>query len=475
MAAEPGVPAGARRGRAPGGGPALPTGVAPRRAAQRILEEVHAGRPFDAALDDAVRRLGEADRRLAHELAAGVLRNHSVLDRRLRPLVTRGWRDVAEPLRAILRLGAYQLTALDRVPPHAAVSTSVALARETGGERAAGFVNAVLRRLGRERSAIERPAGIASAARANGRTRNGARGDIDGAGARALAERYSHPEWLVRRWLGRYGAEDAERLLEWNNTRPRLVVQPARQSAAALTAAFAAARVPAEPAPYGAGLAVARGRPERLPGYERGEFVVQDPAQSLVVWFADVPPGTVAYDACAAPGGKTIGLARTGVRVVAGDATRARLGRLCDNIARAGSGREHVIAADALHPPVRPLDAVLVDAPCLGTGAFARHPDARGRVEPEALAALARRQAELLEAASGVIRPGGLLVYATCSLEPEEDEQQIDRFLDRHPEFRREPADDFPPSLLTRKGDLMTLPQRDHMDGAYAARLRRVA
>jgi len=161
--------------------------------------------------------------------------------------------------------------------------------------------------------------------------------------------------------------------------------------------------------------------------------------------------------------------------VVAADVSRARVRRLAGSLRRAGSGREHAVVADARRPPVRRCTAALLDAPCLGTGTFARHPDARWRVSPEALAALAARQAELLEGVAGVVAPGGLLVYDTCSLEPEENQLQVDRFLARHPEFRREPSDTFPATLTSPEGDLMILPHRHHMDGAFAARLRRSA
>jgi 16S rRNA (cytosine967-C5)-methyltransferase len=158
--------------------------------------------------------------------------------------------------------------------------------------------------------------------------------------------------------------------------------------------------------------------------------------------------------------------------VISADVHPTRLRRLRENLVRAGTGRELPLVADAEHPPVRQVDAVLLDAPCLGTGTFARHPDARWRVTPAALATLAARQAALLDAVADRVRPGGLLVYATCSLEPEENAEQVDRFLERHPGFEREPPAGFPASLLTESGDLMTLPQRDAMDGAYAARLR---
>jgi 16S rRNA (cytosine967-C5)-methyltransferase len=426
-------------------------GLDSRRAALRVLAQVRQGRPFEAALDRALTGLSEPDRRLAHEMAAGVLRRRSALDARLAPLVPRGWNKVAPALQDVLRLGAFQLTALDRVPPHAAVDTSVSLAKESGGARAGGFVNAVLRHLG---DAV--PPAVET-----------------GSPVTRLAAEHSHPEWLVARWAERYGLDGAERLLGWNDTRPRLVLQPARWSAEELERRWRAAGIAVEPAPYGAGLVTDRRRPQELPGYAEGGFVVQDPAQALLAWYADLPPGATIYDASAAPGGKTIALGRSAGRIVAGDVSRARVRRLAENLRRAGTGREHPVVADARHPPVRPVDAVLLDAPCLGTGSFARHPDARQRVTPEALESLARLQQDLLASAAGSVAPGGLLLYATCSLEPEENERQVERFLAERPEFSREPAETFPPALLTSQGDLMVLPHRDRMDGAYAARLRR--
>jgi 16S rRNA (cytosine967-C5)-methyltransferase len=428
-------------------------GLAARRAALKVLGQVREGRPFDAALDRAVRGLPPPDRRLAHEMAAGVLRRQSALDARLAPLVPRGWAKVAAGLKDVLRLGAFQLTALDRVPAHAAVDTSVSLAKEAGGVKAGGFVNAVLRHLGE--AAPPAPARSSPAAR--------------------LAAAYSHPPWLVERWVGRFGPEAAERLLRWNDTRPRLVLQPARVGLEELARAWRAEGIAVEPAPYGAGLITDRRRPQDLPGYRAGAFIVQDPAQALLAWYADLPPGATVYDASAAPGGKTIALGRSTARVVAADVSRPRVRRLVENLRRAGSGREYAVVADARHPPLRPVGAVLLDAPCLGTGSFARHPDARQRVTREALASLARIQAELLDRAAEVVAPGGLLVYSTCSLEPEENERQVERLLAERPEFARESSELFPPALLSPEGDLMILPQRDQMDGAYAARLRRRA
>jgi 16S rRNA (cytosine967-C5)-methyltransferase len=427
-------------------------GVEPRRAALRILAAVGTGTPFDVALGQHVAELPEPDRRLAHELAAGVLRERRILDQLLAPLVRRGWTDVAVELQDLLRLGAYQLTRLDRVPEHAAVDTSVNLARETTGERSAGFVNAVLRRL------IRSGRRVSQSSRRN---------------PTALADEYSHPVWLVRRWAKQFGLEETEALLRWNNIRPSLTAQPARAELEALGTRWRAEGIGVTAAPFGAGLVVDRSRPADLPGYPEGDFVIQTPAHALLVRFAGLRQGARVYDACAAPGGKTIALGRRAGMVVAGDINRVRARRLQENLARAGSGREHTVVADAKRPPVRLLDAVLLDAPCLGTGTFARHPDARWRVNPEALVKLARLQGALLEGCAETVRPGGLLVYSTCSLEPEENQEQVERFLAGHPEFGREMAPDFPAELLSAAGDLLVLPQRHGIDGAYAARLRR--
>ena len=337
-----------------------------------------------------------------------MLRQRRTLDAQLAPLVPHGWARVDPELQDILRLGAYQLTALERVPAHAAVDTSVSLAKASGGSRAAGFVNAVLRRLSRSGPRRE------------------ASGTRDAAG---LAAEYSHPLWLVRRWLEQFGTQGTDDLLRWNNTRPRLVIQQARGDLESLRARLRASGVEVEPAPYDAGLMVSSIRPAHLPGYSDGLFVVQNPAQSLLARFADIPAGAAVYDACAAPGGKTIALGRSARIVVAGDVSPARARRLQENLARAGSGREHTIVADGRRPPLRPTNAVVMDVPCLGTGTFARHPDARWRVTPEALDTLVLLQAELLDRSAAVVAPGGLLVYSTCSLEPEENRSQVERFL----------------------------------------------
>jgi 16S rRNA (cytosine967-C5)-methyltransferase len=409
------------------------------------LRAVAAGAPFADARDAHVGGLAERDRRLAHELAAGVLRHRASLD----SLFDLGRAD--QRLHDILRLGAYQLQELTRVPAYAAVSTSVTLARETAGSDAARYVNATLRRI-----AAKGPSSKASVG--------------------------SHPDWLVQRWRQRFGPEEAARLVDWNDRKPFLTLQPARWSLSDMASRFRAAGFQFEDAPFAAGLRVtdATGRsprPTALPGFDEGGFVVQDAGAALVCRFAAVTPGALLYDACAAPGGKTASLSRAGVQVIAGDAQRQRLPRLLETVRRS-TDDVVTIAADLLAAPFAPssFDAVLVDAPCSATGVIARHPDARWRLSERAIARLAVRQAELLTRAAELVRPGGVLIYATCSLEAEENVGVVNAFLERRPGFHRAPVRGAVTSaVLNSDGDLELFPQRHQTDGAYAARLLRAA
>ena len=268
--------------------------------------------------------------------------------------------------------------------------------------------------------------------------------------------------------------------MEWNDTKPILTLQPARANRETLLQQFHDAGIEAVDAPFGAGLQIHSPRPpgprpQALPGFTEGAFIVQDPAHALVARFARIPAGSLVYDACAAPGGKAVALEAAGARVLAGDARHERMGRLTDTARRAGVAIQ-CVAANLEAAPFRhgSIDAVLVDAPCSATGTMRRHPDARWRLHQAVFARAAERQERLLAAAAALVRPGGLLIYATCSLEPEENELVVERFLNRNREFTRSPRQDAAPvELVTPAGDFQSLPQRHGIDGAYAARLVR--
>jgi 16S rRNA (cytosine967-C5)-methyltransferase len=407
---------------------------------------VRAGAPLNEARDRHLEGLSERDRRLAYELSAGVLRDQNALDDELD--LSR-----ADPrLHDVLRLGVYQLRSLSRVPAHAAVSATVDLARDMVGESSTGYVNFALRKL----------AGATPKERRTGS---------------------SHPEWLVARWAERFGESETATLIAWNDTKPNLTIQPAREDKEALRARLAAAGIEASDAPFGAGLRInpipgtRYPAPRDLPGFAEGAWIVQDAAHALVCRFAGIAKGSLVYDAAAAPGGKAVTLDAGGAQVIAGDVRRERIQRLAETARRAGVAIR-CLAADLEAAPFRPdrFDAVLLDAPCSATGTMRRHPDARWRLEPAVFARAGTRQGRLLSAAARLVRPGGLLIYSTCSLEPEENSAVVEDFLSRNSEFARAARDpEFPAELLTAAGDFQSLPQRHGIDGAYAARLVRRA
>jgi 16S rRNA (cytosine967-C5)-methyltransferase len=352
------------------------------------------------------------------------------LDDRLRGLV-RDWRATPPDLRDLLRIGAYQLMHLSRIPAYAAVQATVAAAKRVAGPRGAGLVNAILRRL------------------------------VTTPGSAPSPGLSSHPAWLVTRWTRRYGAERAEALVRHNDGKPPLTLQPLGWTAATLAQALTARGIAHRAAPSGRGLVVEAHGVRDLPGYAEGGFIVQDAAQALLLAQAQFPAGALVWDACAAPGGKTAVLAGH-ARVVASDGRPARVARLRDTLRRTRR-RVPVLVTDARSPAfaATTFDGTLVDAPCSATGAFRRHPDARWRLTPRHLRRFAALQAALLDGVAPVVKPGGLLAYLTCSLEPEENEEQVNAFLDRHPEYERDGEDRlvFPPDLDS--------------DGGYASRLRR--
>jgi 16S rRNA (cytosine967-C5)-methyltransferase len=428
-----------------------------RGAAAEVLTDLRGGALLDSAFDRRTSRLDPRDRRWTRELVFGMLRQRSWLDALLDDRVRGGLAKLDPDLIDLLRLGAYQLLSMGSVPAYAAIGQTVELTKRRHGIGASKLANAVLRRLDRERDRLvvatpEDP-------------------------VEALAFEHSHPRWLVARWIARWGADETRLLLEANNREAPLVARPYHVVREQLEAMLESAGVTLSDAPLVSDSLVLTsgvGAMTELGAFKQGLFHLQDPASTLVTRYAAFAPGSQVADLCAAPGGKTLELARSARTVFAGDASFARLARVRDNVRRLDATNVVPFVGDARFPAVRGMDAVLIDVPCTGTGTFRRHPDARWRLRVSDLAVLPAVQRSILRAAATAVRPGGLLVYSTCSLETEENDAQIESFLSDSPEWRLEPPPEGAvPAAVLDAGRLRVLPQRHGTDGAFAARLRR--
>ncbi len=393
-------------------------------------------------------RLAPRDRAFARRLYATVFRRLGELDRTIDRFCPRPPR--RRLVRQILRLGLVQLVHLG-TPPHAAVAETVALARRVAPPYG-GFVNAVLRRAARER-----PEPLAGEA----------------------AVRANTPAWLLESWTAAFGEARALAVGRVHLEEPPLDLRPLSD------AEGWAARLGGVLLPTGVVRLPATRPVEDLPGYAEGAWIVQDLAAGLPARLLAPDAGARVLDLCAAPGGKTVQLAAAGARVVAVDVSAARLGRLRANLARTGlAARVEVVTADArTFTPAEPFPFVLLDAPCTATGTIRRHPDVPWRRKPGDVARMAALQDELLDAAVRALAPEGRLVYAVCSLQPEEGEARVDAFLRRHPGLAVEPIRPEElaglPATVTAAGFVRTFPsdpaERGGMDGFFVARFRRLA
>lgn len=441
----------------------------PRSIALQILHQLVTG---DLHADDllnqelARNRLQGPDRGLLSELVMGVLRRQGTLDHYLQQLVQQPLEQLELPVLLLLRLGLYQLQYLDRVPAHAAVHESVELAKTTV-PRAKGLINGVLRSFLRRQHELTLPDPVQ---------------DL----AAWLAAAHSLPVWLAQQWLEQLSLVEATALAQTTATPPPLTLRTntLRISRSLLLETFTAAGINAEPcryAPDGIRLHDHHQIPA-LPGFAEGLWTVQDEASQLVAYLLDPQPGERLLDICAAPGGKATHLAQlmrdTG-QVHATDLNRRRIKRISATTDRLGIKIVQPCIADALHPDYLAgelFDRVLLDAPCSGLGVIRRHPEAKWRLHPNELERCAARQRLLLSVAAGLLKPGGILVYATCSTAVAEDEAVVTDFLSQHPEFMIDTTTQqnlLHPELINEYGYLRLWPHRHGSDGFFAARLAR--
>jgi len=442
---------------------ATPRGDDPRRAAIDVLARVDGGAFADALVGERLAR-GTLDPRAAAlftRLVYGTEAWRARLDWTLAGLARRPLGDLAAPVRAALRVGLFQLLMLDRVPAHAAVDTTVSLVKQIAGAGAASFANAVLRGFLRRG---ERPLP-----------------DPESEPEAHLALRWSHPEWLVRMWRAELGdARTAAILAADAEPAPTVVrVDPSIASRDDVLARLAERGVEARPTAFARhGIVVAA--PVAQLARESG-IALQGEASQLVVDVLDPRPGERVLDLCAAPGGKAGAIAeRTSpAAVIAADRSRPGMRRIAA-LPAARAGRVLSLVADASTPPlVRTFDAVLVDAPCSGLGTLRAHPEIRWRREPADLEQLAARQRAILASAAPLVRPGGRLVYATCTLASVENERVVASFLESNPEFHVADARPHLPAaaaeLVDTSGALRTSPEVGGLDGFYAVRLERAS
>ncbi|HTD48274.1 MAG TPA: 16S rRNA (cytosine(967)-C(5))-methyltransferase RsmB [bacterium] len=458
----------------PRAGPARPAARprTSREVALEVLHRVDADRAFSGvllrtALDRA--GLSAVDEALATEITLGTLRHRAEVDWVLSQVTRTPLDDLPSRIRTVLRIGAYQLLFLDRVPPSAACSQAVELAKQVGHPGTVRLVNAVLRRIAASPIAIP-----------------------DDGAPEGIALRHSHPAWLVGRWMARFGSDETRALCRANNAAPPSAIRlntlrGSPESVADALERLGVRTVRSALLPEGARI-VSASPDARRAAYAGGWYAHQDEGSMLVGRLLAPLPGETVIDACAGSGGKTVHLAalmENQGRIVACDTVPAKLDALARQCARTGVRivDPRPIAAAHLEAAVPGgADRVLVDAPCSGLGVLRRRPEIKWRLRPEDLPGLAARQLEILEGAAGAVRPGGTLVLAVCSLEPEEGPEVAARFLGAHAGFEPVPITGWPPgtggapvaaALPAGPGAALLSPHRHDTDGFFVAVFRR--
>jgi 16S rRNA (cytosine967-C5)-methyltransferase len=436
-----------------------------RQTALAALRDVVRGAYADTALEKKLKRvdLSALDRHLTTELFYGTVRRQRTLNALIDRLTRKPEKDTSD-LRLILQIGLYQLRYMDRIPESAAVNTTVELAKQNGLKGLAPVVNGILRQYIRQADEFQ-----------------GA-WDDSASLAGQIAVEQSFPDWLIAHWLETLGEESTIHLCQAFNQSPSidLRVNQLQIDRDTVLEALTTAGITAEPLDYlthGIRLTGKVGAIPALPGYDEAWWTVQESSAQLVTMLLDPQPGEVIADACAAPGGKTTHIAELmGDRGVVWsiDPTPSRLKKITQNCQRLGLTSVQIREGDSRSQPdlVGKLDRVLLDAPCSGLGTLHRRADARWRKTPADVLALSKLQKELLASCASWVKPGGVLVYATCTVHPAENEEVILPFLEAHPAWRIDrPQNEFMASLTSAEGWMKTWLHEQQMDGFFMVRL----
>ncbi|RAP78700.1 16S rRNA (cytosine(967)-C(5))-methyltransferase RsmB [Paenibacillus montanisoli] len=472
----------ARAGKKPEDGKSVKPQQQPRKRTARevaldtLVKVAEAGAYSNLQLNRALQeaQLSRPDAGLATELVYGTIQHQRYLDDRLSILVTKGFQKLTPWVLALLRMSAYQLLMLDRIPPHAAVNEAVVIAKRRGHSGISGMVNGVLRNMERRLSELKQPI------------------ERDNPAER-IGIAHSYPDWLVRRWIDAYGEAEAERICAAGNEPPHssLRVNPLRLSrdkaiGMLKESGFDAAGSRLSDA---AVIVSGGGNLAQSEGYQSGLWSLQDESSMLVAEVCAPAPGMKVLDCCAAPGGKTTHLAELMEdrgQVIANDVHPHKKQLIEEQAARLGLQTVQAVTGDALDLAARfepeSFDLVLLDAPCSGFGVIRRKPEIKWTKSEADVHAIAGLQSDLLQVAAKLVRPGGTLVYSTCTIEREENERQVERFLETHPAFKLDA--DWSPKVLrplregravddSFGGMVQLLPQQFGSDGFFIARMKR--
>ncbi|WP_445174994.1 16S rRNA (cytosine(967)-C(5))-methyltransferase [Microcoleus sp.] len=474
----------------------------PRQIAFLALREVHRRGAFaDAALDRAFgnSQLNDLDRRLVTELVYGSVRRMRSIDFIIDKLATKKSSQQPPELRTILHLGLYQLEYLNQIPPSAAVNTTVQLAKENGFSGLSSFVNGLLREYtrltpptppyqGGAKSVANSPQQAETKTTSNSPPYQGGTGGglnslkLPDNPVQRLGILHSFPDWLVEMWLEQIGETETQQLCEWFNQSPTidLRINPLKSSIAQIETVFKSHNISTSRIrhlPQALRLNGTIGAIQNLPGYSEGWWTIQDSSAQLVTHLLGPQPGETIIDACAAPGGKTTHsaeLMQDEGTIYACDKTASRLKKLKENADRLQMKSIKIHIGDSRHFPefVNLADRVLLDAPCSGLGTLHRRADARWRHTPENIQQQSQLQLELLANAATFVKSGGLLVYATCTIHPLENETVIRSFLDNNPHWQIEPPSIDLPVQPSPEGWVKVWPHRHHMDGFFMVKLK---
>jgi len=451
-----------------------------RQQALIALKDVHKGAYADVALDKALRKvdLPDNERRLMTELVYGSVRRQLTLDAIIDQLARKKSHQQPLLLRSILHLGLYQLQFQERIPPSAAVNTTVQLAKDNGFSGLSGFVNGLLRQYIRLKEDLE------------GEESSNIPIKLPEKQSERLGILYSFPDWIVNVWMEQFGFSETENLCKWMNQTPsidlrvnQLCSSVEEVEAALHNQGILSQRLPN--LPQALRLLSSPGAIKNLPGFNEGWWTVQDSSAQLVSYLLNPQPNEVIIDACAAPGGKTTHIAEMmgdSGKIFACDRTESRLRKLQQNTQRLNLKSIEICVGDSrnLNQFVSPAnkllaDKVLLDVPCSGLGTLHRHADARFRQTPENIEELSILQGELLLNSSTFVKDGGSLVYSTCTLHPTENEGVIKSFLESHPNWEIEPPDTDSPirEYSTPEGWIKVLPHKHDMDGFFMVQLKK--